>query len=188
MHTRCVLLVLFAVLLFPWSCRAPERTPVAADILDPRGVPPQPGEDRWLFTRDLKTPMWTRHPWEHASPRLRHANLSGGVTLKAGFADPAGRLAHEGVNGLWLTVEFRGPGGSRNCGAPWPRACATAFAPTSSPSSRAPGRRTVPRPSGFPSWPAPWRARCPLRARSGRAPNWSRPPVCAGRSSHGTSR
>jgi hypothetical protein len=94
MHTRCVLIVLVLVLLASGGCRrTPEQTPAAIDILDPRGVPPQPGEDRWLFTRDLKSPMWTRHPWGQASPRPRHANLSGGATLKAGFADPAGRLA-----------------------------------------------------------------------------------------------
>ncbi len=65
---------------------------IAGHNLDPKELPPQPGEDRWHFTEDLKAPMWTRHAWGKTRPGPKHADLSGGVHLKAGFADPKGRL------------------------------------------------------------------------------------------------
>ncbi len=55
-------------------------------------LPPQPGEERWRFTEDLKAPMWSRHPWGAARPGPGEADLSAGVTLKTGFADAGQRL------------------------------------------------------------------------------------------------
>ncbi len=55
-------------------------------------VPPQPGEANWHFIEELKAPMWTRHPWGTNRPGPQQADLSAGVRLKAGFADPHGRL------------------------------------------------------------------------------------------------
>ncbi len=96
MYTRCVLGALLAALCLTSSCRRTQessRAPASNDILDPRNLPPQPGEDRWHFTQDLKAPMWTHHPWSKAKPLPKHADLNGGVVVKTGFADPAGRLA-----------------------------------------------------------------------------------------------
>ena len=96
MYTRCVLGALLAALLLTGGCRRASdttRTAATNDILDPNNLPPQPGEDRWRFTQDLKAPMWTRHPWGQTRARPQDADLSGGVLLKTGFADPAGRLS-----------------------------------------------------------------------------------------------
>ncbi len=60
--------------------------------LDLGPIPPQPGEESWHFIEELKAPMWTRHPWGTNRPGPQHADLSGGVQLKAGFPDPKGRL------------------------------------------------------------------------------------------------
>jgi len=59
---------------------------------DWKDVPPQPGEERWKFKEDLKSPMWTRHDWGATRPGMRDAVLSGGVRLKLGFTDPKRRL------------------------------------------------------------------------------------------------
>ena len=56
-------------------------------------LPPQPGEDRWLFRDDLKAPLWTRHAWRPGPLRAGHADLVDGVHLAAGFDDPRQRLA-----------------------------------------------------------------------------------------------
>ena len=63
-------------------------------VCDP---PAQPGEDRWHFREDLKAPLWSRPIWgRHEStpvqPGPDRADLSGGVRISAGFADPVGRL------------------------------------------------------------------------------------------------
>jgi len=65
---------------------------VFGDNLYFKNVPPQPGEDTWKFIEDLRSPMWTKHPWKRAIPDPKHADLSGGVHVKAGFSDPKGRL------------------------------------------------------------------------------------------------
>jgi glycerophosphoryl diester phosphodiesterase len=67
--------------------------PASIDPLDIRNQPPQPGEDRWRFTEDLKAPMWSGHPWGKNRAGAQDADLSRGVTLKPNFPDPAGRLA-----------------------------------------------------------------------------------------------
>ncbi len=65
---------------------------VFADTIYLKNAPPQPGVDSWHFIEDLKAPMWTKHPWGFTRPEPRQADLSGGVNLKAGFADPKKRL------------------------------------------------------------------------------------------------
>ncbi len=62
------------------------------DPLDVNNLPPQPGEESWRFKEDLKSPMWSRHPWGKTHARPGDADLSRGITLKAGFPDPQGRL------------------------------------------------------------------------------------------------
>ena len=86
MSTRGIGFASALLLMAPLAAAAP------ADALDVSTLPPQPGEDRWRFTEDLKSPMWSRHPWGKTRPRPRDADLSGGVLLKAGFPDPQGRL------------------------------------------------------------------------------------------------
>ena len=75
---------------------------VFGDSLYLKNVPPQPGEDTWKFIEDLKSPVWTKHDWKPATPDSQHANLSGGIQLKAGFSDPKGRLetAYEDLRGF----------------------------------------------------------------------------------------
>ena len=65
---------------------------VFGDSLYMKSIPAQPGRDSWKFIEQLKAPMWTKHEWKTTSPGPQHANLSGGVHVKAGFADPKGRL------------------------------------------------------------------------------------------------
>jgi hypothetical protein len=85
---RCGRRDLFSALLLPaWAAATP------ADALDIADLPPQPGEDRWRFTEDLKSPMWSRHPWGKTRPRPEDADLSRGIRVNAGFPDPHGRLA-----------------------------------------------------------------------------------------------
>jgi hypothetical protein len=74
------LVVIFAMLL------------LAADPLDVANLPSQPGEDTWRFKEDLKSPMWTQHPWGTRQPRPGDADLRRGISLKPGFPDPQGRL------------------------------------------------------------------------------------------------
>jgi hypothetical protein len=79
--------------------RAPQEasTGGASQREEFKDVPPQPGEDRWKFTTDLKAPMWTRHPWGSARPDPQDAVLPGRATFRFGFPDPNHRLdtAHE---------------------------------------------------------------------------------------------
>ncbi|MCC6344689.1 MAG: hypothetical protein IT166_20990 [Bryobacterales bacterium] len=84
---------LLAVCALAGGCTRP-AAPLAAGITVPdwKDVPPQPGEDRWKFTEDLKSPMWTRHAWGATRPDAKDAVLSGGVRLVTGFADPKKRL------------------------------------------------------------------------------------------------
>jgi len=100
MRSTCVIrtaLALFiAGLLLSSGCgrspTAPTATEASSQEPDWKDVPPQPGEDRWRFTEDLKSPMWSRHPWGRNRPGPKDADLSAGVSLKAGFVDPQGRL------------------------------------------------------------------------------------------------
>ena len=83
------------VLFLTCSCNQRQITTTeinSYNVLDLKNLPPQPGEDTWRFIEDLKAPMWTQHPWgiTHSGPQ--DADLSGGVTLKAGFSDPKKRL------------------------------------------------------------------------------------------------
>ncbi len=84
--------LLIAGLLLNSGCSRPTTAPPTTESAtrnsDWGDVPPQPGEDRWQFTKDLQSPMWSRHPWGTTRPGPKDANLSAGVTLKAGFADP----------------------------------------------------------------------------------------------------
>ncbi|MCZ2080303.1 MAG: hypothetical protein HUU41_02775 [Bryobacteraceae bacterium] len=86
-------LFLAATTILASGCKqGPTRPEASADILDIKNLPPQPGEERWRFTGDLKAPMWTRHGWGKTSPGPNDADLSAGVLLKTGFPDPKGRL------------------------------------------------------------------------------------------------
>lgn len=124
--TRAGLCALLACLLLAASCRrASDATggAASADVLDIRNLPPQPGEDRWRFTQDLKAPMWTRHPWGKSRPRPQDADLSGGVLLKTGFADPNGRLvtAYEDLRSFLAAGGVSSAGGKytiETCAAP----------------------------------------------------------------------
>jgi hypothetical protein len=50
-------------------------------------LPAQPGEDAWKFVADLKTPLWSRHPWSAREVSAGEADLRGGVRLDARFPD-----------------------------------------------------------------------------------------------------
>ena len=65
---------------------------VFGDSLYLKNVPAQPGEDTWKFIEDLKSPMWTRHPWDKANHGPQQVDISAGVKLQMGFPDPNGRL------------------------------------------------------------------------------------------------
>ncbi|MCC6368940.1 MAG: hypothetical protein IT165_35915 [Bryobacterales bacterium] len=90
---KCTVAALLAVCVLASGC-ARSTKPLASGVTVPdwKDVPPQPGEDRWKFTEDLKSPMWTRHAWGVARPGAQDAILSGGVRLVTGFEDPKKRL------------------------------------------------------------------------------------------------
>ncbi len=83
------------------------------DPLDVASLPPQPGEDQWRFTEELKAPMWVRHPWGKARPQPREADLSCGVNLKMGFPDPQRRLltAYEDLRAFLAAGRVSSAGG-----------------------------------------------------------------------------
>jgi len=83
---------LLAVCMLGGCARSTEPLASGTTAPDWTDVPPQPGEDRWKFTEDLKSPMWTRHAWGATRPGARDAVLSGGVRLITGFEDPKKRL------------------------------------------------------------------------------------------------
>lgn len=87
---------------------------VFADSLYLKNEPPQPGVDSWKFVEDLKAPMWTKHPWGITRPGSQHADLSGGVNLKAGFADPKMRLetAYEDLRRFLAAGDVAGDNGA----------------------------------------------------------------------------
>jgi hypothetical protein len=93
---KTALALFIAGFLAGTGCGRTTTAPTAAESAsgqpDWNDVPPQPGEDRWRFTEDLKSPMWSRHPWGTARPGPKDADLSAGVTLRAGFPDPQKRL------------------------------------------------------------------------------------------------
>lgn len=97
-YTGCqniVLCALLAALLLSAGCIGKAEASadlVPADPLDISSLPAQPGEDRWRFTKDLKSPIWSRHPWGKTRPGPQDADLLRGVHLKAGFSDPGSRL------------------------------------------------------------------------------------------------
>lgn len=62
------------------------------DYLDSKHVPPQPLKESMYFIDDLKAPLWVSHPWKKSSADMGEADLSAGVTLRAGFDDPQERL------------------------------------------------------------------------------------------------
>jgi len=79
------------------SCSHNQRTDknnvsTLEDSLYLKNVPAQPGEENWKFIDDLKSPMWTKHPWVKAQPGPQEADLSEGVNFQMGFPDPNGRL------------------------------------------------------------------------------------------------
>jgi len=81
-------------MLLPFGCaKAPVPEVTRPFVGQDDAVPAQPGEDRWRFIEDLKAPMWDRLVWGSNQPDVPHADLSGGVRIQAGFADPGGRLA-----------------------------------------------------------------------------------------------
>lgn len=91
--TKYVVLPLLTLCMLAGGCGRTTK-PLASGTTAPdwKDVPPQPGEDRWTFTEDLKSPMWTRHAWGVTQPGAQDAVLSGGVRLKIGFEDPKKRL------------------------------------------------------------------------------------------------
>ena len=60
--------------------------------MDLSALPTQPGEERWGFIEDLKSPMWTRHAWEPRPAGADQIDISGGVCLVQSFPDPGRRL------------------------------------------------------------------------------------------------
>jgi hypothetical protein len=66
---------------------------VFGDSLFLAEVPSQPEEADWKFIRDLKSPVWTKHPWVHSEPEPDQVDLSDGVIIEENFPDPGGRLA-----------------------------------------------------------------------------------------------
>jgi hypothetical protein len=92
-HFQLAILI-FGIIILNISCNPnmhSNKRPVS-HILDESNVPPQPGTDRWKFIEDLKSPMWTKHPWEKTKPQAGQADLSKGVTIKDNFPDPKNRL------------------------------------------------------------------------------------------------
>ena len=81
--------------------------------MDLTHLPPQPGEDRWRFTEDLQSPLWTRHNWGSKHPGPQHADLSAGVRLELGFPDPQGRLdtAYEDLRLFLAAGDIENEGG-----------------------------------------------------------------------------
>ena len=64
----------------------------SVDSLFLKGIPEQPGEDSWKFVEDLKSPLWTKHEWTKSKPGGTYADLSEGISIKAGFPDEKERL------------------------------------------------------------------------------------------------
>lgn len=98
-----LLLIIPALLISMGACTngtGNAEAVVFGDSIYLAGVPPQPGEDTWKFIEDLKSPLWTKHEWVKTDPGPGYADLSGGVSLKAGFPDVKKRLetAYEDLN------------------------------------------------------------------------------------------
>jgi len=91
---KYLLTVLFLVLIFDLAMAQYNETGGGSgyDIMDPRGVPPQPVSESMYFIEDLKEPLWVRHPWGVTSASVGEADLSQGVAIKMGFSDPKNRL------------------------------------------------------------------------------------------------
>lgn len=109
------LLLIIAASVFP-ACQNTD-TRVSGTFADSTylaNVPLQPGEDSWKFIDDLKSPMWTKHPWEKRPPASGQADLSKGVTIKEDFPDPAGRLktAYEDLKTFLSAGNVQGENGS----------------------------------------------------------------------------
>lgn len=60
--------------------------------LDPRTVPPQPPDETRYFIEDLKSPIWTTHPWITSAAGTGEVDLSGGIAIRKAFKDEKGRL------------------------------------------------------------------------------------------------
>lgn len=86
-------MIFFLVISCTYTHRSDDNNHfVFGDSLYLKNIPPQPGEEAWEFTQDLKSPMWTKHHWVTTNPGNQYADLSGGVHLITGFPDPEGRL------------------------------------------------------------------------------------------------
>jgi hypothetical protein len=89
------LLIIIALTIIMGSCSPVTdnaKTVIFGDSIFLANVPPQPGEDTWKFIDDLKSPLWTKHDWVRSYPGAGFADLSGGVSIKAGFPDGKERL------------------------------------------------------------------------------------------------
>ena len=87
--------VAFVALLIVVSCSQgtnKKNAVVSNDSIFMKNVPSQPGEDTWKFIDDLKSPMWTKHPWVKAHSGPHEVDLSQGIKLQKGFPDAKGRL------------------------------------------------------------------------------------------------
>lgn len=108
--------VLLMLVLLSGDARAASNPPAAAAPLETGGlaglppIPPQPGEESWRFIDDLRSPLWTRHPWGSERVGADEADLSRGVRVQPGIADPLGRL----VTAYKDLERFLGAGGVPN--------------------------------------------------------------------------
>ena len=92
---KCSFYTIFLTSVISVSCTqrvGKNGTGVFGDTIYLKNAPAQPGVDSWHFIEDLKAPMWTKHPWGISRSEPRQTDLSGGVNLKEGFADPKKRL------------------------------------------------------------------------------------------------
>ncbi len=93
--TKYLILLCLAGCLSGISCNRESgkvQVDLISDSLYLKEAPPQPGEESWKFIEDLKSPLWTKLPWEPAKAGSGMAALSGGVNIKALFPDSLGRL------------------------------------------------------------------------------------------------
>ncbi|MDD5704394.1 MAG: hypothetical protein PHR35_00600 [Kiritimatiellae bacterium] len=74
--------------------------------------PQQPPKSTWKFVRELRSPLWRKIRWQPRALRVHEADLSHGVTIRAGFQDDCGLLdtAYRDLERFLNAAGIRHPG------------------------------------------------------------------------------
>jgi len=113
---RYILILLSGIILVSFSVNM-DRSESKITNVSPYSwsdsIPPQPGEDRWLFVEELKEPMWIKHNWKKPRIRTGYTGISKGVMLKLDYPDTAGHLetAYEDLKSFLAAGDISTGGG-----------------------------------------------------------------------------